>query len=102
LRIHNDASGALQLDDAWLPHGRFRGEGHVALNTEVPAGESRVVELTVSAAEPPGTIVENAFLVLRARRGDKSWRIFARMRVEFDSRGKPNAIVESVTAQSLQ
>ena len=94
-RVTNFGQYPLHIDDAWVPHGRFRGDGHVPFNLTISAGESGVVELNVTASEPPGTVVENAFLILRAG----SSRLFARMRIEFDAAGMPTPIVESVTAQ---
>ena len=89
------------LESAWVPHGRFRGEGRVALSLSLAPGETGEVELTVRAQEPPGTLVENAFLILRARLAETPWRIFARMRVEFDAKAHPRPVVESVTFQRV-
>jgi hypothetical protein len=97
-RVANAGSQPLRLDDAWLPHGRFRGEGHIPVALTVqPDGEEQV-ELNVTALEPPGTVVENAYLILRT----PGWRLFARMRVEFDASATPHPIVETVTEQSIQ
>jgi hypothetical protein len=101
-RITNLGRQWLRLEDAWIPHGRFRGDGHVPLSVEIAPGQSTRLELTVSASEPPGTIVENAFLILRVRTTAGAWRVFARMRIEFDAHAEPVPIVETVTAQSLQ
>ena len=49
-----------------------------------------------------GTIVENAFLILRASVSGAPWRIFIRMRVEFDASAVPVPVVETVTTQSLK
>jgi len=97
-RITNLGAQPLQLDDAWIPHGRFRGEGHIPLTLSVGQGDSRRIELNVAADEPPGTIVENAYLILRTLH----WRLFARMTVTFDAAGAPRPVVETVTFQSLQ
>ncbi len=95
--VTNLTRGELTLDDAWLPHGRFRGEGHRSLDLAIaPEGTSRV-QLRVHSHEAPGTVVNNAFLILRL---NNRWRVFARMRVEFDAMPRP--IVEAVTVQSLQ
>jgi hypothetical protein len=55
--------------------------------------------LLVAAEEGPGTVVENAFLILQVRTATRGWRVFARMRVAFDD--GPLALVEAVTAQPL-
>jgi hypothetical protein len=88
----------LRLEDAWIPHGRFRGKGHIPLSAVIDPGASTRLDFVVSANEPPGTVVENAFLILRAG----AWRLFARMRVEFDDQARAMPMVEAVTVQSLQ
>jgi hypothetical protein len=93
--IENDADSLLQLKEAWIPHGRFRGDGHVRLDRLIEPRRQTVLELSVSADEPPGTMVENAFLILRTPEG----RIFARMRVSFEADGTPVPVVEKVTLQ---
>jgi hypothetical protein len=100
--VRNEGTEPLRLEEGWVPHGRFRGEGHVALEAQIPPGDSTTVSLHVASAEPAGTVVENAFLILRARRGDQSWRLFTRMRVEFEGDGTARPMVETVTAQSVQ
>ena len=98
--IANLSDEALLLQDAWIPHGRFRGEGHVGIGAHVPAGGSYLLDLNVSASERDGTVVENAFLILRVRGANAAWRVFARMRVEF-SEASVQPVVEAVTAQRL-
>ena len=97
--ITNLGNEALVIEDAWVPHGRFRGEGHVTLETAIRRGGTTRVELKINSQEAPGTVVENAFLILRVSR---RWRVFARMRIEFEPDGAPRPVVENVTAQSLQ
>jgi hypothetical protein len=89
----------LELRDAWLPHGRFRGDGHMALDASIPPGDEYVLGLGVSATEERGTLVENAFLILRVHGSAERWRVFARMRITFDD--VPRPLVEAVTAQRL-
>ena len=96
--VHNDGPDQLRLEDAWIPHGRFRGDGHLPLSVVIDPGASARLEFVVSASEAPLTVVENAFLILRSG----AWRIFARMRVEFDDQAQAVPVVEAVTAQSLQ
>ncbi len=97
--VFNDSRELLVLEDAWLPHGRFRGDGHISPGTRVAPGQSSRLALRVTAHEPPGTVVENAFLILRV---SGRWRIFARMRIEFDANTRPRPIVEAITTQSIQ
>jgi hypothetical protein len=84
------------LESAWVPHGRFRGEGRLTLSPAQALPLS--LTMTVHADEPPGTVVENAFLILVL----SGWRVFVRMRVEFDSQAVPNPIPELVTLQSTR
>jgi hypothetical protein len=100
--VHNDGTEPLRLEEAWIPHGRFRGEGRLALDSVVQPGKSIALSLRVLSDEAPGTMVENAFLILRATAGGEAWRLFARMRVGFDADGRAAPVVESMTAQSLQ
>jgi hypothetical protein len=97
-RLLNDAASRVVVSDAWLPHGRFRGDGHIGVHIAVLPGEARALDLLVTAREDPGTVVENAFLILRTSAG----RVFARMRVAFGADGVPRPAVEAVTSQSLE
>jgi len=99
--MRNAGPAALGLEAAWIPHGRFRGDGRMLLSSELGARESRRLDFGVSAAEPPGTVVENAFLILRVSSEGRAWRIFTRMRIEFDAESTPRPIVELVTTQAL-
>ena len=97
-RVHNDADEPLHIHDAWVPHGRFRGlQGHVPVNLVLVPGGSEALELLVSAAEAPGALVENAFLILQTNQG----RVFARMRIEFGDQGMRPRVMR-VTSQSIQ
>jgi hypothetical protein len=97
-RVVNVSASPVIIADAWVPHGRFRGEGHIRQNLQIGPGDESVLELVVKAREEPGTLVENAYLILRTR----ECRVFARMRIEFDTTNAPRPIVEAVTAQSLE
>ncbi len=100
--IRNDGPAPLELHSAWIPHGRFRGEGRVPLAIRVAGYGSERLELPVVAAEPPATAVHNAFLILRVTANGRAWRLFARVRVEFDAQAQPRPIVEVVRSQSIQ
>ena len=88
-RVTNRLGSPIHLDDAWIPHGRFRGDGHVPLQAEFLPGASVDLDLRVSALEAAGSVVENAFLILRGRVAGEAWRVFARMRVSFAADGSP-------------
>jgi hypothetical protein len=94
----NAGASPVFLEAAWIPHGRFRGEGRIPLDVEVAPGASHCLEFRVHAREAPGTLVENAFLILRL----PEWRVFVRMRIEFDVDARPRPIVEQVTTQQLE
>jgi hypothetical protein len=100
--VHNDEPVALEIHNAWIPHGQFRGAGRVPLAAAVESGGSARVEFRVAASEVAGTVVHNAFLILHVSSGGRDWRVFARMRVEFDAEARPRPFVEVVTSQSLQ
>jgi hypothetical protein len=100
--VHNDEPGPLELHNAWIPHGRFCGQGRLPLSVRVPAGGSARLHFSVHAAEPPGTVVHNAYLILQVSGNGRAWRIFTRMRVEFDAQAQPRPIVEVITSQSIQ
>lgn len=100
--VHNDEDTPLELTSAWLPHGRFRGDGHVPLAVSVPGGDAVRIELAVTAVEAPGEVVNNAFLVVQTSGAGSPQRVFTRMRIEFDAHGRPRPIIEVVTCQSLQ
>jgi hypothetical protein len=99
--LQNRAGERLCLEDAWVPHGRFRGEGHVSPGTWLRSGGWHCLELRVWACEKPGTVVPNAFLILQVRGKARGWRVFVRMRIEFPFDGGPRPIVELVTAKPL-
>ena len=75
--ITNVSPATLRVEDAWVPHGRFRGDGHIGLALEIGSGGSAPLELAVRALEPVGTVVENAFVILRVRSGSYSLGVFA-------------------------
>jgi hypothetical protein len=100
--VQNQGAAALEPRSAWIPHGRFRGDGRLPLSGSLGPGELMRVSLSVTAAEAAGSVVENAFLILRVASQGQLWAIFARMRIEFDAQARPVPIVELVTTQSLQ
>jgi hypothetical protein len=96
--VHNAGPQPLELQAAWIPHGRFRGDGRLPLSGRIDPGASRELEFRVTALEAPASVVENAFLILRVR----DWRIFVRMRIDFDAAGVPRPSVEAITSQSIE
>ena len=100
--LHNEGTLPLELEAAWIPHGRFRGDGRLPVSGQIGPGATQELEFAVTAEEPPGTIVENAFLILRVRVAGAAWRVFIRLRIEFDLAARPTPVVEAITTQSLE
>src|SRR5581483_8133862 len=62
--VRNLSGEALALLAAWLPHGRFRSpRREIEPPTRVEPGGQVEIELAVQAKEPPGTVVENCFVI---------------------------------------
>ena len=97
--IQNLGDAAIALQSAWIPHGHFRGDGRVPLASLIEPGGSTRLEFLVSAQEAPGTRVDNAYLILQTGFEGRRWRIFTRMRIEFDALGIPTPVVEAITTQ---
>jgi hypothetical protein len=101
-RLHNRGGAPLSVESAWVPHGRFRGESRLTLEParHIGPGQSTELELLVHAQEAPGTVVENTFLILLVVAQQAKWRVFTRMRVEFEPDGTPRPVPEVLTLQS--
>jgi hypothetical protein len=101
-RIQNLNQEPLQLLAAALPHSRFRSEEQELspAPTLLPGGSARLA-LAVACCEPAGTVVENAFLILRVLWREQLWRIFARLLVVFDQHNVPENSTEVITTQPV-
>ena len=101
-RIQNLGHQPLRLLAAHLPHSRFRsGETKLGLLPTMLPGENARVELSVACTQPPGSAVENVFLIVRVLWRERPWRIFARLRVVCDEEGTPETTTEVVTTQPV-
>jgi hypothetical protein len=101
-RVKNLSQEPLQLLTAGLPHSRFRSEEQeLSPPPKLLLGESARLTLAVTCREPAGTVVENAFLILRALWRERPWRIFARLRVVLDQHSMPENCTEVVTTQPI-
>ena len=100
--VRNVGSDPLTLHEAWQPHGQFRcPRTELRSHPTLDPGTTVRVELPVACAEPPGAVVENAFLILRAEWHGEPWRILARLRIAVDASGAPEPVTEDVTMQRI-
>jgi hypothetical protein len=100
--IQNLGQHPLQLLAAWLPHSRFRSEEReFAPAPQLLPGERARLEFSLACRELPGTVVENAFLILRVLWLEEPWRVLARLRVVFDEQGEPQTTTEVITVQRV-
>ncbi len=100
--IQNLGRQTLTLLAARLPHSRFRSEERKFTPTpKLEPGKSTRLEVSVACKEPPGTVVKNAFLILRVRWLEERWQVFARFRVVFGEHGGPETTTELITTQPV-
>jgi len=100
--IRNLGAPPLIILAARFPHGKFRWEEiEFAPAIDLGPKEARKLELEVRCDEPPGTEVENAFLILRVLQREEPWLILARLRVRVSEDGAPAAATELITAQRV-
>jgi hypothetical protein len=99
-KIKNLGQRPLAILAVRLPHGQFRSpEQEFDFPYALSPHETAFLDIEVACGEAHGTVVENAFLILRVQWLDSPWRIFARLRVTFASDGAPHAATELVTTQ---
>ena len=99
--VTNRGAGPVALLSAWLPHGRFRCAEQQLADLVLPP--ERTTQLSFEAAfdEPPGTEVENCFVILRVRWREEAWRVMARLTVTAAGDGAPLAAPRLVTAHRV-
>ena len=101
-RVKNLGDETLQLLSGRLPHSLFRcDERELGALPALRPNESARLEFPVRCPEPPGTIVENAFLILSVLCREEPWRILARLRVSLDREGAPQTATELITTQRV-
>ena len=98
-RITNDGE-PLHLTAIAAPHGKFRSRDH-AIDVALDAGASFEPQLEIACAEPPGSEIENTFLIVAADGVATTWRILARMRVRVTADGVPHPVTERVDVQEV-
>jgi hypothetical protein len=101
-RIENLAAGPLKILAARLPHGKFRSEERdLAPALVLEPGRSGTIELEAQCGGTPGSVVENAFLILRVLWSTAPWLILARLRVSVNDEGTPLTTTELITTQPV-
>jgi hypothetical protein len=100
--IRNTGHHPVQIEQVWLPHGKFRSPQRQLLpSVELAPGGVFDLELPVTFGEPPGNQVENAFLIFRARCGQQPWRVLARLAISADEVGGPRNVCETITTHPI-
>ena len=101
-RIRNLEKDAITVQAARLPHGRFKSEERRFANgLAIPRDMSVTLDFAVDCRESPGSVVDNAFLILEVNRLQVSWRIFVRFKVAFNEAGEPETKTELTTVQRV-
>jgi hypothetical protein len=88
-RITNDGDEPIRLLSAQHPHSQFRTPA-TKIDREISPGADATIALPVQFSEPPGSRVENPFLILLFR-DSAEWRLLARVRVTAGGGGEPIA-----------
>jgi hypothetical protein len=101
-RVQNTGAKSVKLNSVRLPHGQFKAaEKQFDPPLELSAGLSAQFQTLVYCNAPAGLVIENAFLLFHAIWDGDPWRIFARIRVAVNDRGKPESTTELVTTQKV-
>ena len=101
-RIRNLSQQRVEIVSVWLPHDNFASRRRV-FNTplRLPSMDSEVLEIHVACDELPGSVVENAFVILQLEMDGRTWRVFARHRIALDDAGVPHHKCQSVTVHPV-
>ena len=69
----------------------------------VDPGQEVELKFEVACQEEPGTVVENAFLILVAHCQGEAWRLLARLTINWSQAqaGEPRPLTEMITAQRV-
>lgn len=101
-QLRNEGVELLTLLSAWQPHGRFRAtERNLSDAPRLEPGESLELVLPVAFDEPPGTEIENAFVIFRVLDDQEPWRVLVRLTARAEPDGGLGARVETVTTQQV-
>ena len=101
-RVRNQTEKAMRPVSVRVPHGKFKAEEcKFVPSIEIAAKDSFVLEVAVTCDEPPGTTIENAFLILLVDWQQSHWRFFVRLRIGVNQHGEVDTKTESITAQRV-
>ncbi len=101
-RVRNLGQRPLQILSGRLPHSQFRSEEReLSPIPKLLPNESAQLVFSVACSELPGTIVENAFIILRVLWLEEQWWAFVRLRVTFDELSGPLSITEVITTHKI-
>ena len=100
--IANHGDSPVSLAAAWLPHGRFNcPQRSLGGSAPLPPGGRTELTFPVAFHEEAGTVVENAFVIVRLSWREEAWRVLARLTVTAGPAGEPRAVTELVTAHPV-
>jgi hypothetical protein len=98
--LENKGPRRLRILAVKLPHGQFKSEEkRFEPAIDLKPGLATLFDTLVRCHEPPGEVTENAFVIFYVTWSDESWRVFVRIRVIVDPKGKPQAMTELITTQ---
>ena len=101
-QIHNLEKEAMTLRAAQMPHGKFKSEQRIfEKGIVVRAAGNAAIEFPVICQEAPGSVVDNAFLILQVEWLQSAWRIFVRFQVAFDEAAEPRTRTEMISAHRI-
>ena len=101
-RIQNLDAHAVEISSAWLPHDKFTGPRRgFEPPLRLPGNDFLDLAVPVACEEAPGSVVENAFLILQVLWRRRLWRVFVRQLVSVNSRGSLQHRCETVTVQAV-
>ena len=101
-RIRNLVDAPAKILTTWLPHDQFISENQEHQPPlDLPALGSIDLVVVVGCSEAAGTVIENAFVILRVAFHGSEWRVFARQQVRVDNQGAPQATCQLVTCQPV-
>ena len=101
-QVTNSGMDSIRMLAVRLPHGQFKSDDlRFAPALNLAPGERTQFQTTVACKEPPGLVTENGFLIFRVIWREEAWRLFVRISVVVDEKGRPAAKVESLTTQKV-